>query len=200
MTKWKLRVYKWLIIIGWLIIIILIIFPMNIGSYLGNNVEFTEVEKIAFIPPALNNTNLAIRSIEDYRDIWNDNVNNNPPEPMVDFNESIVIVVYWELKPSGKYSIEISKITEFNDKIVVYVTKHEPNPGGGGDLSTTHPIDVVKIDQTDKPIEFEDIYLFTYYGINVYYLAAIILLIILTIITYEFIRKLQKIKVLPTDK
>ena len=57
-------------------------------------------------------------------------------------------------KNTGGYSIEVVKVEELPDKIVVTVRENKPNPGQNVTTAITNPYAVVKIN-SKKPIEIK---------------------------------------------
>jgi hypothetical protein len=77
---------------------------------------------------------------------------NNFTETEIDFAKYQVIAVFDEVKSSGSWSIDITEIIEYSDRIVVTVQNLKK-----GDITCvmTQPYHIVKIPVTEKKIEFE---------------------------------------------
>ncbi|MDR1370837.1 MAG: protease complex subunit PrcB family protein [Dysgonamonadaceae bacterium] len=73
-------------------------------------------------------------------------------EKEIDFSTYQVIAVIDEVKGSGGWSIDITGITEWQDKIHVFVTNLKK---GGLTSVMTQPFQVVKIPISEKEIEFK---------------------------------------------
>jgi hypothetical protein len=82
----------------------------------------------------------------------NNVVDNYFSETEIDFNDYQVIAVFDEVKGSGGWSIDITGITEWQDKIVVSVTNLKK---GDASRAITQPFQIVKIPASEKEIEFE---------------------------------------------
>lgn len=76
------------------------------------------------------------------------------PIPMVDFDENIVLAVFDDVKSHGGHSIDITKVTEQEDRFLVQIERLNT----GGMLTViTQPYHLVMIPKTTKPIIFKEI-------------------------------------------
>src|SRR5690606_18507690 len=83
------------------------------------------------------------------------NVNDEiSPIPAVNFDQSIVLAVFDDIKSHGGHSIDITKVTEHQDRFVVEVERLNT---GGMLTIMTQPYHLVKIPKTSKPIIFKEI-------------------------------------------
>ena len=75
-------------------------------------------------------------------------------ETEVDFTQHIVIAIFEEVKSNGGWSIDITDVSEYADKIVVTVSNLKT-----GDLTSviTQPFHIVKIPATKKTAEFKHV-------------------------------------------
>lgn len=77
-----------------------------------------------------------------------------PDLPKVDFTRQMVIAVFQGQKPSGGYSIEITKLVRNNGKLEVFVEETSP----GKDCFTiqiiTYPHHIVVVDKSTDPLRF----------------------------------------------
>ncbi|MDR7372932.1 protease complex subunit PrcB family protein [Flavobacterium aquidurense] len=74
------------------------------------------------------------------------------PEEIIDFTKYQVIAVFDEVRNYGGYSIDITKITQTKDHIVVKV---EQLKTGGLNAVVTQPYHIVKIAKSDKEVVFQ---------------------------------------------
>lgn len=74
------------------------------------------------------------------------------PDTNIDFSKYQVIAVFDQVRNYGGYSIDITKITETRNRIVVKV---EQLKKGGIATVITQPYHIVKIPKSDKKIVFE---------------------------------------------
>lgn len=80
------------------------------------------------------------------------NANSILPDTNVDFTKYQVIAVIDEVRNSGGYSIDITKITETNNSIFVKVEQLKPD---GFYTVITQPYHIVKIPKTNKKVIFK---------------------------------------------
>jgi hypothetical protein len=75
-------------------------------------------------------------------------------ETEIDFTQHVVIAVFEEVKGNGGWSIDITDVTEYADKIIVTVSNLKT-----GDLTSviTQPFHIIKIPATGKTAEFKHI-------------------------------------------
>jgi hypothetical protein len=73
-------------------------------------------------------------------------------ETDIDFNQSLLVAVFDELRPTGGYSLDL-KLKQSDSKIVVEIHKNKPE--GMAITVITQPYIIVKIDKTDLPISFQ---------------------------------------------
>lgn len=75
------------------------------------------------------------------------------PAPTIDFDQSIVLAVFDEIKSHGGHSIDITEVSEHEDRFVVQIERLNE----GGMLTViTQPYHLVKIPKTTKPIIFKE--------------------------------------------
>ncbi|MFH0791079.1 MAG: alpha/beta fold hydrolase, partial [Candidatus Omnitrophota bacterium] len=79
-----------------------------------------------------------------------------PTLPAIDFSKEMVIAVFMGQKPTSGYSISITKIEEYPDKLRVYVYEEKPNFEIGQVVSEvlTFPYHIVKLNKFTLPVEF----------------------------------------------
>ncbi len=89
---------------------------------------------------------LFITSAEEYEEIFGE-------ETDIDFNENVVVAVFFGEQPTGGYNIEITEVTETEDNVIIYVL--ETYPGDCPVIQViTAPYDVVLIECMEKTPEF----------------------------------------------
>jgi predicted small secreted protein len=77
------------------------------------------------------------------------------PAPEIDFNKYTLIMVFLGRKPNPGYSIKITDVREYRDKVVVKAVETEPQPDALYAQVIVYPYDAILVPKTDKPIEFE---------------------------------------------
>lgn len=75
-------------------------------------------------------------------------------EEDVNMGQESVIVVSMGSRPSGGYSIEVTDITGYEDKVVIDVKRTSPGPGCGVTMAITDPIHIIRTERITRPIEF----------------------------------------------
>lgn len=74
------------------------------------------------------------------------------PDTNVDFTKYQVIAVFDQMRNYGGYSIDITKITETRNRIIVKVEQLKP---GGIAAVITQPYHIIKMPKSDKKIVFD---------------------------------------------
>jgi len=103
--------------------------------------------------------NFIIKSTEAWNQLINqlNSVNNesrNFTETEIDFAKYIVLAVFDEVKMNGGYSIDIIKVEELQNNVVVTILRL--SPGSSVYTVITQPFYIVKIPVTEKPIIFRE--------------------------------------------
>ena len=74
----------------------------------------------------------------------------------IDFDESTIIAVFMGQQSTGGYEVEIKKIVEGADQITVTFESTEPSEDEMVAQVITSPYHMVKIDQAEKAVVFEE--------------------------------------------
>ncbi|QOG03275.1 protease complex subunit PrcB family protein [Flavobacterium sp. MDT1-60] len=101
--------------------------------------------------------NLVIRNQEDWTALISkmnpySDTNYYVPDATIDFTKYQVIAVFDEVRNYGGYSIDITKITQTNNRIFV---KIEQLKTGGLNAVITQPCHIVKIAKINKEVVFQ---------------------------------------------
>ena len=120
------------------------------------NVSFQEIELID-LPRHEAPSKSVINNQEDFLELWQGTANSGISRPPVDFSKETVVAVFMGSKNTGGYSIEIVKIVEQTDKIIVYVRETSPKPGDAVTLAFTYPQHIVKTEKLTKRVVFQSI-------------------------------------------
>ena len=94
---------------------------------------------------------LFINDPEDY----NESFKGIPGEAEVDFEENTVLAVVLGVRPTGGYSIEIEKIIEKEDKLVLKAIETRPGESCRVTMAQTYPYQVVSVEKMDEEPEME---------------------------------------------
>lgn len=101
---------------------------------------------------------MAINQEVVFSDLWakmNSIYTSAPPLPQIDFAKETALAVFMGQKSSGGYLIEIAKIAEENERVVVFVKEAKPPPSSVVTLALTQPYHIVKTGKITKSIEFK---------------------------------------------
>ncbi len=105
----------------------------------------------------------AIRSERAWRELWSqleprmprDMDQRSPhPFPPIDFIRQMLLVVALGTKPTGGYSVSIHSVVEDPSRVTVNVVVLSPAKDCYRTLATTHPIALILIGRTSKPVQF----------------------------------------------
>ncbi len=72
----------------------------------------------------------------------------------VNFEEEMILAVFMGERTTGGYSIEIVEIVEMDDVIEVLIEETSPGEDDMVTMALTYPEHIVKMEKTEKPIEF----------------------------------------------
>lgn len=102
---------------------------------------------------------VAIKSENDWKALWKAHASPSlPPKepPLVDFQTEMIVAVFSGEKPTGGYSIEITRIEENPTKhtLEVLVRESKPPPGAMVIQALTQPYHIVKLTRTELAISF----------------------------------------------
>lgn len=79
---------------------------------------------------------------------------NPPPPPEVDFSREMVLLAASGAKGSGGYSVTIERVLESPGELVAYARHVSPGPRCGTIAVITHPVDLVRIPASAKPVRW----------------------------------------------
>jgi len=74
--------------------------------------------------------------------------------PKIDFGRNFVIAAFRGTFRSGGYGVEITKVQETRDSLVVYVETRDPRPGSTVAMALTQPFHLVRCERSSKPVKF----------------------------------------------
>lgn len=122
-----------------------------------SEVEFESIEQ-GYYSGYTEAENIVIKDNEEYGAVWGQIYSGSTPPtppPTVDFSTHMVIAVFMGEFNTGGYSIEVTKITESKNKIIVYVTKTHPSPEDNVTLALSQPYHIVKTALSEKNVSFK---------------------------------------------
>ena len=98
-----------------------------------------------------------VSSEKDWIDLWEKRQGSSAPKsthPTLDFKRDVVVVAALGTKETGGYSIEISKIVQTKENVVVTVRIGAPTPGAKPIVGPTSPFVLVRMKKPDRPVTF----------------------------------------------
>ncbi|MEM4182062.1 MAG: protease complex subunit PrcB family protein [Candidatus Pacearchaeota archaeon] len=107
---------------------------------LGKEISFEKIPLILVNPVVLDRSADIVNDIYSFREVFGNQ--------SFDFEKNSLIVVFAGEKPTGGYSIEIKKITEKNDRLIVYTEEKKPGSGCFLTQAISYPFDAAKIEKT----------------------------------------------------
>ncbi len=99
---------------------------------------------------------LIIKNEDDFERIYG-YYNPNKEIPYIDFDRYEVIAVIDSIRNSGGYFIDIKKIKEYEDYILVEITYQKPGEGCIVPQVLTQPFIFIKIKKSDKVVKLKEI-------------------------------------------
>ena len=130
--------------------------PVNETNQTSQNLTFETIEKGA---PAsggeLARTSYVIHDEARFNELWSKWFGNESSAPDVNFSQQTVIAVFAGAKPSGGYSIEVTRIYELPDRVVVVAKLTTPSPDTMAIQVITYPFHIVKTEKITKPVTVE---------------------------------------------
>jgi hypothetical protein len=96
------------------------------------------------------------RDVESWQSLWKTMRGKSiplPELPEVDFQKHMVIGVFMGSRPTGGYSVHITRIMK-KDTMIVSVRETAPGPGDLVSMALTAPYHVVVVPRSDKPVAF----------------------------------------------
>lgn len=142
------------IAIALIIIGALIVFVMQNNTEINNKeISFKTIQK-GFNNDINERQTRVIRTAGEWSDLWTEMFPTEMIASAIDFDNKILIAAFQGEKPTGGYSIEIVKIEEKDNKIIVNVVENEPGSNCITTQAFTSPYHIVELDKTSKLVEF----------------------------------------------
>ena len=95
---------------------------------------------------------LVMESLDEWGRFWDRHASVHVPAPNapeVDFSKEMVIAIFSGEKPTGGYSIEITKVELDKDEVTIFFEEVSPEPGQPVTEALTQPFHIVKINRID---------------------------------------------------
>jgi hypothetical protein len=100
---------------------------------------------------------VVVRDPETWCNLWAEHVKGRvpePPLPPVDFVREMVIAFFLGEKPTAGYEVDITEIILLEGRLVVQVDIKSPPPGVALFQVLTQPFHIVRLFQSELPVEF----------------------------------------------
>jgi hypothetical protein len=101
--------------------------------------------------------NLVVRDARMWEAMWRRITANHgepPPPPEVMFGREMLLIAAMGAQPSGGYRIRIERVLDEGDALEAHVVHVSPGPRCGAIAAITHPVDIVRIPESDKPVRW----------------------------------------------
>ena len=102
-------------------------------------------------PPGVPVGCMIVRNEEEWKNFWSQH--SQKPAPDIDFEKNDLVMIFLGQKPNTGYSVKITHVREYPDKVVAEALETEPQPGALYAQVIVYPYDAVLIPKTDKNIE-----------------------------------------------
>jgi hypothetical protein len=112
----------------------------------GNHCGYTEPER------------LVVKTKNQWGEVWGKmhRLRLSTPElPVIDFKKEMVIAVFMGERKTGGYEIEITRVTQRENKIFVEVEEKEPPSESLQTMALTQPYHIILIKRSSLPVRFQ---------------------------------------------
>ena len=121
----------------------------------SREVSFTAIERGQYSDWYTKEARLAARSAEEWTAAWKKlGVESLPTPPKVDFGKEMVIAVAMGHQGSSGYGIEVKKIEQTKDALIVHVKENRPPPNSVVLAVITEPYHIIRLRQSALPVKF----------------------------------------------
>ena len=80
----------------------------------------------------------------------------DPPLPVIDFADQMLIVVASGTRPSGGNSIGVTRVERLGDRLDVEVLETCPAAGARVSMALVQPVEVIRLARSELPTRFRD--------------------------------------------
>lgn len=77
-----------------------------------------------------------------------------PPPPAIDFGREMLLIAAMGTQPSGGYRIRIERVLDQGGRLEAHVVRISPGPRCGAIAALTHPIDIVRVAASPRPVSW----------------------------------------------
>lgn len=141
------------IIIGIIFIIIFSFIGVNLLRNEDKDIIFITINKGSY-SEVDENKNIFINNISAWARLWTEMFPTQMIASAIDFEENMLIGVFYGKKNNGGYSIEIKNVTEKENEIIISVLKTTPGKKCYVTQAITSPYHIIEIAKSEKNIIF----------------------------------------------
>jgi hypothetical protein len=101
--------------------------------------------------------NLVVRDGRAWEAMWRRITVNHgepPPRPEVLFDREMLLIAAMGAQPSGGYRVRIERVLDVGDALEAHVIRTSPGPRCGAIAAITHPVDIVRVAASGKPVRW----------------------------------------------
>jgi len=126
----------------------------------ASDVPFSTIDTGA-VSGVTSRDSFVIKDDGEWVGLWKRHTSNQfpgPPIPRVDFSSEMVVAVFAGERGSGGYQIQVDRINDLGNRLVVAVSESYPGSGPGSDSHTmgmTHPFHIVRLARSSLPVVFQ---------------------------------------------
>ena len=121
-------------------------------------IPFTVVTTGHTVADYPNQEGIVITSMDEWEAMWEKLHRFTTPRPElpdVDFAQHILLAVFAGEKRSGGYAIQVERVTQTDEIVMVYASEISPGPEEITIAQITFPYQIVKISHTNLPVRFD---------------------------------------------
>jgi hypothetical protein len=101
---------------------------------------------------------IEVRDDESWRNLWPQLIAGHspqPPRPVVNFNDEMLLGAFMGERPSAGYAIKIVSVRDLGETLLAQAVATSPAPQCAVLAVITSPVDIVRVDRTHKPVRWE---------------------------------------------
>ncbi len=94
-----------------------------------------------------------IRHPDDWQTLWQRH-STSEPLPLINFQETMLIAVFYGQKQTSGYAIQIKRIIETPQQLIAHVELQKPARHSQRNMMITQPFMIVSLPRSNKPVSF----------------------------------------------
>lgn len=123
----------------------------------GNDVPFTTVDS-GTMSGMSKKENFVVNDAGEWIALWKRHTSNTfppPATPKIDFSSEMIIAMFAGEHSSGGWAIQIERIKDVDNKLVVLYTESSPEAGSINTMSLTQPYHIVRLAKSQSQVVFQ---------------------------------------------